>query len=76
MSKIPGSEDESSRNMNGNESPPQEGGTPQNVREITLTDKLNKRLLESFLTRINENCENSQQNTNSNDSKEEQNQFS
>lgn len=27
---------------------------PQTVQEITLTDKLNKRLLQSFLTRLNQ----------------------
>lgn len=32
--------------------------TQQPVREITLTDRLNKRLLQSFLTRINQDGQN------------------
>lgn len=51
----------------------------QQVREITLTDKLNKKLLESFLQRINEisNPFNDLQQNVGNDVKEseEQNEF-
>lgn len=36
---------------------------PQPVREITQTDRLNKRLLQSFLERINQNATHFQQNT-------------
>lgn len=48
---------------------------PQPVRELTQTDKLNKRLLISFLERINESgmslVENFSENVNSNDTENE-----
>lgn len=44
----------------------------QEVRELTLTDRLNKRLLESFLQRLNQSNPSGQDNT-SNTNSEEQN---